>query len=363
MRAASGLSARDIRLTYGKFTALDGVSLDVSPGEFMVLLGPSGCGKSTLLAALAGLQDLAGGRVILGGRDVTFLEPAERNIAVVFQSYALYPTMTVAKNITFGMRMRGVGRAEAAAKLAEAARLLQLGPLLGRKPAQLSGGQRQRVAIGRALVRDPELFLFDEPLSNLDAQLRAEMRAEIKLLHQRLGTTVVYVTHDQVEAMSMATRIAVMRDGQILQVGSPRAIYDRPESLFVAGFVGSPGMSFLHGRIALRDGAAMLEAAGIILPLSHYAWAETPSDGRPAVIGLRPEDAGVPSGNDAFLTNATPVLVEPTGADTLVRLPIAGAQITARVHRDHPAVVGHPMPVALNLRNASVFCPQSGRRM
>jgi multiple sugar transport system ATP-binding protein len=363
VRKAAGLSARDITVAYRHVTVLDGVSLDVHPGEFMVLLGPSGCGKSTLLAALAGLQALQSGRVIVGGRDVTSLEPAERNIAMVFQSYALYPTMTVANNIGFGMRMRGVPPSEAAARLAEVADMLQLKALLGRKPAQLSGGQRQRVAIARALVRDPDLFLFDEPLSSLDAKLRAEMRAEIKLLHQRLGTTVLYVTHDQVEAMTMASRIAVMREGRILQVDAPRAIYDRPQNLFVAGFVGSPGMNFVHGRIVLRERAAWLDAEGVILPLGHYAWAAAPAAGRDVVLGLRAEDVGMPTGAAPFVASLVPILVEPTGADTLVRLPFAGGEITARVDRDQDVIVGRALPVAFNLARASVFCRHSGQRL
>jgi multiple sugar transport system ATP-binding protein len=363
VRQASSLTVHDLRVSYGRVVALDGVSLEVLPGEFMVLLGPSGCGKSTLLGAIAGLLPLASGRVMLGGRDLVATEPADRNIAVVFQSYALYPTMTAARNITFGMRMRGASRAEAATALTDVARLLRLEPVLERKPAQLSGGQRQRVAIGRALVRDPVLFLFDEPLSNLDAKLRAEMRAEIKLLHQRLGTTCVYVTHDQVEAMTMASRVAVMRDGRILQVGTPRAVYDRPESLFVAGFVGSPGMNLIPGRIVFRGGRAALEAGGALLPLDRYAWAAPPAEGRPAVLGIRPEDVGVAGGGDAFVTTMTPMLVEPTGSDTLLRLPFAGTEITARVHRDHDAVVGEAASYAFDLSHASVFCPETGGRL
>ena len=361
MRLAAGLALEDLRVAYGRVTVLDGLSLDVQPGEFMVLLGPSGCGKSTLLAAIAGFQPLLAGRVVLGGRDVTMTEPGDRDIAMVFQSYALYPTMTVARNITFGMRMRGASRGEAAAALAYAAGLLRLESLLDRKPAQLSGGQRQRVAIGRALVRDPRLFLLDEPLSNLDAKLRAEMRTEIKLLHQRLGTTCVYVTHDQAEALTMATRVAVMRDGRILQIGTSRTLYDRPESLFVAGFVGSPGMNLIAGRV--RDRGAALEADGVVLPLRDYAWAAVPAEGRPVVLGIRPEDVGIDAGRTPFVTTLAPTLIEQTGADTLLRLPFAGNEITARVHRDHDAAVGKAERFGFDLSHASVFCPVTERRL
>ena len=357
MKPGAALEIRDMRVAYGGAMALDGVSLDVAPGEFMVLLGPSGCGKSTLLAAVAGLQDMTSGQVLLDGQDVTGLEPVDRDIAMVFQSYALYPTMTVEQNLGFGLRMRRVARAEAAAKLASVARTLRLEPFLDRKPAQLSGGQRQRVAIGRALVRDPALFLFDEPLSNLDAELRSEMRTVIKLLQQQLGTTTLFVTHDQIEAMTMASRIGVMHGGRILQVGAPRAIYDRPESLFVAAFVGAPGMNVLRGRIVRRGGAAAVEIAeGLALPLDAYAWREAPRDGHAVVLGLRAEDIGLPPAPGAFVAEATPLLMQPTGADTLVRLAFAGGEIVARAHRDYDPALGHPMTIGLLLRNASVFC-------
>ena len=279
------LSLRGLQLRFGAVAALSGLSLDVEPGEFMVLLGPSGCGKSTLLAAIAGLQALDSGQVVLDGRDVTRLEPADRDTAIVFQSYALYPTMTVSQNITFGMRMRGVPRAERARRLADIGRLLQLEPLFARRPSQLSGGQQQRVAIGRALVRDPKLFLLDEPLSSLDAPLRLELRAQIKQLHARLGTTVVYVTHDQVEAMGMATRIALMHEGVVVQVGEPQDVYDRPATLFAAGFVGSPRMNLIPGRLAVQDGSVVAEVGGMILAtrvlcLVGSPGAEAPGDPR-----------------------------------------------------------------------------------
>ncbi len=363
MRKQADLNVRDVRVTYGRVVALDGVSLEVPAGDFMVLLGPSGCGKSTLLSAIAGLQEMNSGRVMLGGRDVTRLEPAERDIAFVFQSYALYPTMTVAENLTFGMRMRGIRPAERASRLAEVVRLLGLEALQGRRPAQLSGGQRQRVAIGRALVRDPALFLFDEPLSNLDASLRTEMRAEIVLLQRRLGTTAVYVTHDQVEAMTMASRVGIMRDGKIVQAGTPRAIYDRPETMFVARFVGSPAMNFVAGHLTHETHGIAFRAADLVLPLPAYAWAEWPRNRRAAVLGIRPEDVGV-SGTDRRTTvAATVLLVQPTGADTLARLSCASGEFTGRFHRDHGLAPGQNVLVGLDLRNASVFCPISERRL
>jgi multiple sugar transport system ATP-binding protein len=363
VKTQAGLGVHDVRVAYGSVTALDGVSLEVPPGEFMVLLGPSGCGKSTLLAAIAGLQDLDGGRVMLGGRDVTGLEPAERDIAFVFQSYALYPTMTVAENLTFGMRMRGIGRTERSRRLADVAHMLGLEPLLARRPAQLSGGQRQRVAIGRALVRDPALFLFDEPLSNLDASLRTEMRSEILHLQRHLGTTSVYVTHDQIEAMTMASRVGIMRSGQILQVGTPRTIYDRPETMFVARFVGSPGMNFIAGHLAHETGGVAFRMGDVALPLPAYLWADQPQDGRPVVLGIRPEDVGMPDEDRRFSLPATTILVQPTGAEILARVTFPGGELTARFHRDRGPAVGQPLHVGLDLRNASIFCPASERRL
>ncbi len=354
---------QDVSVTYAAVKALDGVSMEVQPGEFMVLLGPSGCGKSTLLAAISGLQETRTGRIMLGGRDVTSLEPADRDIAFVFQSYALYPTMTVAENLTFGMRMRGIASAERSRRLAAVAQMLGLDPFLTRRPAQLSGGQRQRVAIGRALVREPALFLFDEPLSNLDASLRTEMRSEIKLLQRRLGTTSVYVTHDQVEAMTMADRVGVMRNGRILQAGSPQTVYDRPETMFVARFLGSPGMNFIAGRLAHASDGFVFRLGEIALPLPEYVWTERPHEGRPVVLGIRPEDVGLPDDDDSAAFLATAHLVQPTGSDTLARLVIAGGELTARFHRDNVPNVGENVHISLDLRNAAIFCPITERRL
>ena len=362
MRPGSALAVRDLSVSHGRVQALDGVSLDVPANGFTVLLGPSGCGKSTLLAAIAGLLPVRRGRVLLGGRDITADEPGARDIAVVFQSLALYPAMTARDNIGFGMRMRGATRAEATGRVDAVARLLRIDDVLDRRPAQLSGGQRQRVAIGRALVRDPALFLFDEPLSSLDAKLRAEMRAEIRLLHERLGTTCLLVTHDQTEAMAMASHIAVMQAGRILQAGLPQEVYDRPANLFVAGFVGSPGMNLVPGRLAPRDGTVAFEAPGLVVRLDRYAWLEPPSD-RPAVLGFRPEDIGVARDGRAPVVELPPVLVEPTGPDTLVHLRLGGTAITARLHRDERVAVGQPCAFAFDLSRACVFCPQTGLRL
>jgi multiple sugar transport system ATP-binding protein len=283
----AGVQIRDLAVRFGANTVLGGLNLDVQDGEFLVLLGPSGCGKSTLLHSLAGLIEVAGGQIAIGGQDMTWAEPAERGIGMVFQSYALYPTMTVERNLSFGLRVAGLPAAEVAQRVQRAAQMLQLEPLLQRKPSQLSGGQRQRVAIGRALVRDAGLYLFDEPLSNLDAQLRGDLRRELKLLHQRLGTTMVYVTHDQVEAMTLATRIVVMQGGQIQQVGAPAEVYERPANRFVAGFLGSPGMNFVEGRVQVSEGAACFAGEGLVLSLSGYQPATLLQHGTPAVLGLR----------------------------------------------------------------------------
>jgi multiple sugar transport system ATP-binding protein len=289
---------------YGKVTAVKGIDLDIADGEFVVLVGPSGCGKSTTLRMIAGLEDISGGTVEIDDRIVNEDEPKQRNIAMVFQNYAIYPHLTVAENIGFGLYTAKLDRAEKRQRIEAAAATLGLTELLGRRPSELSGGQRQRVAIGRAMVRDPVAFLFDEPLSNLDAQLRAQMRIEIKRLHQRLGTTIVYVTHDQVEAMTLADRIVIMRDGVILQVGTPTEVYEAPVDVFTARFIGSPAMNLLPGSAAGQ------------------------SDGM--LVGIRPHDLIVGAATDGGLTLAGEVTaVEPLGAETLVHLDIAGTDVVA----------------------------------
>src|ERR687883_1909233 len=258
----SSVQIRDVRKSFGNFEVLHGVSIPIEDGEFVVLVGPSGCGKSTLLRMLAGLENITSGTISIGDRVVNNVQPKERDIAMVFQNYALYPHMTVADNMGFSLKLRGAKAEEISSGVKRAAEILALTPLLERYPRQLSGGQRQRVAMGRAIVRDPQVFLFDEPLSNLDAKLRVQMRAEIKALHQRLTTTIIYVTHDQIEAMTMADRIVVMRDGRIEQIGTPLELYDKPANMFVAGFIGSPAMNFLEGTLRRTNGEAWVEAQG-----------------------------------------------------------------------------------------------------
>ncbi|HWO89017.1 MAG TPA: ABC transporter ATP-binding protein [Gemmatimonadales bacterium] len=303
----TSVALRELTKRYdGATAALDRVSLEVRPGEFMVILGPSGCGKSTALRCIAGLEEPTSGDVLIGGAVVTDRPPRERDVAMVFQNYALYPHLTAGENIAFPLRMRRVAESEIRGRVAETARLLGLEPLLSRRPAQLSGGERQRVALGRAIVRQPAVFLFDEPLSNLDAQLRSGMRAELMALHRRLGATMLYVTHDQVEAMTMGTRIAVLKSGVLQQVGTPREIYDRPANAFVAGFIGSPGMNLLDAATHGHGGGA-------------------------ATIGFRPEHATITAAAPGGWPGVV-VLAEPLGADTLVHVRLeTGASLTVRV--------------------------------
>jgi multiple sugar transport system ATP-binding protein len=306
--------------SYGKLTVLRDLNLEIEDGEFVVLLGPSGCGKTTLLNLLAGLQEVTSGRIEIGDRDVTELDPKDRGLAMVFQSYALYPTKTVRGNLKFGLSAFRLDRAEQERRIAWAARLLQIEPLLDRKPAQLSGGQRQRVAIGRALVKKVGVFLFDEPLSNLDAKLRTETRIEIKRLHDETRSTIVYVTHDQIEAMTMATRIAVMNAGVIQQFDTPDIVYERPANLFVAGFVGAPAMNIFPGRIAMSGGgpSALLDGVDASVDLRRYPFARPPAEGDSLSIGLRPEDFALADGggDDVAARFSLPVqYTERTGAD------------------------------------------------
>ncbi|MDB5512287.1 MAG: transporter ATP-binding protein [Enterovirga sp.] len=327
----ASVEARDLRKSFGSVEILKGVSASVNDGEFVILVGPSGCGKSTLLRMIAGLEEVSSGEIRIGGRVVNDLPPKQRDIAMVFQNYALYPHMTVAGNMGFAMKLQRAPKAEIEARVSRAASILGLTELLDRHPRQLSGGQRQRVAMGRAIVRDPQVFLFDEPLSNLDAKLRVTMRAEIKELHQRLRTTTVYVTHDQIEAMTMADRIVVMQDGRIEQMGAPLELYDKPRNMFVAGFIGSPAMNFVEGRIR-TNGAASLEAAGgMVLPLST---APAASDGRAVIYGIRPEHLEL--GDGGF--DAEVVVVEPTGSETQVVARV-GEQSVVAIFRDRHGFV------------------------
>ncbi|HLQ11624.1 MAG TPA: ABC transporter ATP-binding protein [Steroidobacteraceae bacterium] len=343
---------------------IDDLSLDVDTGEFLVLLGPSGCGKSTLLHTVAGLQAPAAGRILIDGVDRTWSDPRERNIGMVFQSYALYPTMTVEGNMSFGLRARGLAGAEVRARVQRVAELLQLGSLLHRKPAQLSGGQRQRVAIGRALVRDAGLFLLDEPLSNLDAGLRASLRRELKLLHQRIGATMIHVTHDQIEALTLATRLAVMRDGRILQLGAPAEVYAHPANRYVAGFIGSPGMNFIEGRFAQRGGALHVVAPGLAVDLSDYALAgAAPTEGEAVVLGVRPEQLrlGEP-GDEATLSEGNVSLIEPLGGHEVVWFDCAGVTLAAVTREARGFKVGDAVRFRIDPATVSLFSPGSGER-
>jgi multiple sugar transport system ATP-binding protein len=335
---------------YGSVQVVHGVSAAIEDGEFVVLVGPSGCGKSTLLRMIAGLEHISEGTISIDGEVVNEVAPKDRNIAMVFQNYALYPHMTVAQNMAFSLKLAGVSKAEMQAKVDNAARILGLEKLLERFPGQLSGGQRQRVAMGRAIVRNPEVFLFDEPLSNLDAKLRVQMRAEIKALHQRLKTTTIYVTHDQVEAMTMADRIVVMRDGVIEQVGSPLDLYDEPANLFVAGFIGSPTMNFVDGRI---------ERGEFVSPAGLRFSAPTGFVDGDVVAGIRPNDVGLDDGG-AKLEVA---VIEPLGAETQLVLGAGDTQMVALVQGRVPARPGEAVGVTIDPRAVHYFDPISGMRL
>jgi multiple sugar transport system ATP-binding protein len=318
-RNAKGVSVRKVRVAYGSVEVIRELDLEIAPREFIVLLGASGCGKSTLLSVIAGLRDVTSGQIWIGDENVTWHEPKDRDIGMVFQSYALYPQMTVRGNLSFGLRMTGADKSVIDKRVTEAAEILQLTALLERKPRQLSGGQRQRVAIGRALVRQADVLLFDEPLSNLDAKLRTELRGELKRLHKQLDTTMIFVTHDQIEALTLADRIAVMDGGVIRQIGTPKEIYGRPQNRFVAGFIGSPGMNFFDGEVQVRKDGAHFSGRGFDLPLAGYGFANgTPVPGK-AVLGLRPEHVGTRLTGKAPLQAVSPIVsVEPMGAETLL---------------------------------------------
>ena len=358
----------DIRVSncnksYGALKILKNIELEIEEGEFVVLLGPSGCGKSTLLHIVAGLESLTSGTIEIGGRDVTDVEPKDRDIAMVFQSYALYPTMSVRQNMEFGLRMRGKPLSEIRPLVEDKARMLHIDHLLDRRPSQLSGGQRQRVAIGRALVRDPKVFLFDEPLSNLDAKLRSSMRTEIKKLHQSLGTTAIYVTHDQLEAMTLATRIVVMKAGEIQQIGKPEEVYHRPANLFVADFLGNPGMNFMRGRLSVAGGVSA-DVGAAVIPLDGYPFATPPQDGQPVVIGIRPESIE-PAGSSErpFTLSLSPLLIEHTGSDNLVVLALGDQEIVGKFPSDHLPTLGQPISVGFDLNRLSVFDAETERRL
>ncbi|MCX4160941.1 MULTISPECIES: ABC transporter ATP-binding protein [Paraburkholderia] len=369
----ASLSIRDVYKTYPNgVPVLKGVDIDIEDGQFLILVGGSGCGKSTLLNMIAGLETVTKGEILIDGKVVNDLSPKDRDIAMVFQSYALYPSMTVRENISFGLNIRKVPKAEQSQIVERVSNMLQIQHLLDRKPGQLSGGQRQRVAMGRALARDPVMFLFDEPLSNLDAKLRIEMRSEIKLLHQRLGTTIVYVTHDQIEAMTLGDRIAVMKDGVVQQFGAPQDIYDSPSNLFVAGFIGAPPMNFIQGKVVEQGAGFGMELdtgarRGVLnLPFDGKVKSHV---GREVILGLRPEritDArSAHNVEDAQLQSMEVKIdvIEPTGPDTLVFAQVNGKRVVSRVH---PASNPQPlsnMNLLFDVSKAVLFDPANEERI
>ncbi|GAA4333895.1 sn-glycerol-3-phosphate ABC transporter ATP-binding protein UgpC [Variovorax defluvii] len=354
----ASVSFRNVKKSFGKTEIIQGLGFDIADGEFVVLVGPSGCGKSTLLRMLAGLEDITGGEILIDGRVVNELESKDRDIAMVFQSYALYPHMTVAENMGFSLRLRHADKALTGQRVADAAKILNLDALLGRYPRELSGGQRQRVAMGRAIVRDPKVFLFDEPLSNLDAKLRVAMRAEIKALHQRLKTTTVYVTHDQIEAMTMADRIVVMHDGIVEQIGTPLALYDRPENLFVAQFIGSPAMNVVEGVLRRNGAGNVVEAHGAHWPAPQ---AEGAADGQPVHYGIRPGD--IVLGDAGTGVPARVIVIEPTGNETELLVEVGDARIGLVVHGRVDVQPDDRVGLSISAGSAHLFDRQSGRRL
>jgi multiple sugar transport system ATP-binding protein len=352
----ASVAIRDVRKAFGATSVIHGVDISIGDGEFVVLVGPSGCGKSTLLRMIAGLENITAGEIRIGERVVNHVPPKERDVAMVFQNYALYPHMTVADNMAFSMKLRGAPKNEIDERVNRAAAILGLSQLLQRFPRQLSGGQRQRVAMGRAIVRDPQVFLFDEPLSNLDAKLRVQMRTEIKELHQRLKTTTIYVTHDQIEAMTMADKIVVMHDGLVEQIGVPLELYDRPDNLFVAGFIGSPAMNMLKGHIRANGSIAFEGPAGVKFALGT---APSGSDGRPAVFGVRPEHFALADDG----AEAEVQVVEPTGSELQVVAKLGGSDIIAVFRERHQFKPGDKIRLKPDPRLVHLFDEQSGKRM
>jgi multiple sugar transport system ATP-binding protein len=369
----ASIKINQIRKQFGSVEILKGVDFEIASGEFLVLVGPSGCGKSTLLNLIAGLETISSGEIFINDRCINQVSPKDRDIAMVFQSYALYPNMNVRKNLSFGLETRKTPKTEIDRIVDEVAKMLQIEDLLDRKPKQLSGGQRQRVAMGRALSRSPAVFLFDEPLSNLDAKLRVEMRTEIKLLHQRIGTTMIYVTHDQIEAMTLADRIAIMKEGVIHQLDTPQTIYENPSNLFVAGFIGSPSMNFIPCPVMEYRGGPALK-----LQLDqnkddhlHYAPWEArlaPWIGKEVILGLRPEhiadDIPIRNGDSHCYTfDSTIRVVEPTGPDTLVFITLNGKDVTCRVHPGEAGSPGDPIALKMDLSKAILFDPATEQQI
>lgn len=369
----SSVDIVDLHLSFGATKVLKNLHLGVKAGEFLVLLGPSGCGKSTLLNCIAGLLDISDGQIFIGGNNVTWAEPKDRGIGMVFQSYALYPQMNVEKNLSFGLRVAGLPKAQIKQRVAEVAHILQIEELLKRKPAALSGGQRQRVAIGRALVRDVGVFLFDEPLSNLDAKLRADLRIELKRLHCKLGSTMIYVTHDQIEALTLADRIAIMKNGVIQQLDTPNEIYHRPKNRFVAGFVGSPSMNFLHGTLLKREGEwffrmdnkMTIAEQRVDISLGHYQFTAVPTVGAKVELGIRPEHIGLTHEASSSLSSCSFVveLVEPMGSDAVVWGSVSGAPFRVRTEVDSVPQPDTTLMAEFNAIRALLFDAETGVRL
>ena len=369
----ASLTISNVKKHFGPLHILKGIDIAIDDGEFLVLVGPSGCGKSTLLNMIAGLDTITDGEIAIDGTRVNERHPKDRDIAMVFQSYALYPNMTVGQNIVFGLEMRGVAKPERDKAMGEVAKLLQIDHLLDRKPGQLSGGQRQRVAMGRALVRHPKIFLFDEPLSNLDAKLRVEMRTEIKKLHQRLKATIVYVTHDQIEAMTLATRIAVMKAGELLQLGTPKEIYESPADLFVAGFMGSPSMNLIPAKLAGANGSLAIEVVRAeggpaTLPLVNGSAGWAAYAGKDVILGVRPEHISDPTNTEALGPDHRPLdavveVTEPTGPDVLAVMMLGGVEATARLRADTKARPGELSSFMVDMSKVCLFDPKTERRI
>ncbi|MDR7307024.1 ABC transporter ATP-binding protein [Rhodoferax saidenbachensis] len=345
---------KDLDIVLGGNSILKSMNLEVKEGEFLVLLGPSGCGKSTLLHSIAGFYDVNDGQIIIGGKDVTWADPKDRGIGMVFQSYALYPTMNVERNMSFGLRVAGVPKAEIEKRVNKAADMLQLKELLKRRPSQLSGGQRQRVAIGRALVRDTEVFLFDEPLSNLDAKLRAELRRELKELHQNLSATMIYVTHDQVEAMTLADRIAVMRNGKIQQIDTPAMVYGQPTNVFVAGFLGSPSMNFIKGTLDTSGGRSTVRAGEFALDVTTYPFRAV-TQSQDVILGIRPEHIQIAASESSGAIAGKIKLIEPMGAHQILWVDCQGQTLSIHTESATQYQPGTTLGLSVDCSRASIF--------
>ncbi|MDG3085317.1 sn-glycerol-3-phosphate ABC transporter ATP-binding protein UgpC [Vibrio hannami] len=357
------VEVKKLNKTFGKTVILNDIDLEMEAGGFTVLLGPSGCGKSTLLRLIAGLEDVTTGKVVIGGKDVTIADPKDRDIAMVFQSYALFPHMTVRENIGFGMLINKKPKAEIEARVQDVADLLQIGQLLDRTPAQLSGGQRQRVAIGRALMREPKVFLFDEPLSNLDAKLRAEMRLELKKLHNKLDSTIVYVTHDQIEAMTLATKIILLNKGVPQQIGTPYEIYNKPANVFVAKFVGAPQINLLKGQLHQEGEEWGVMVGESWIPVNGYEFAEQPTQGRKVLLGIRPEHVTQSTLNSHYQVKLKVNAFEMTGSETLAELNMSDQPLRAKLDANIQIENGSSLPLHLNLQNVSLFCAATEERI